>query len=220
MKMYFLSRCPNSAFKLVNSSSRDWTSVRMSPLTLSEEALNSLMMLALARHLGIIYHNSISPIFNKYCFSSQVYYLPIKPFYNQAILPTILTSLPLIRDVFLRERITIVHGHSSFSSMAHEAMFHARILGISTVFTDHSLFGFADASSIITNLILRSVVLLSCGHAKSLKVVLSVRNAQVEKIVTPGCLSFFYGFTSFLLFLALSIRRLAVSICLSLSLGA
>merc|ERR1712142_350379 len=64
-------------------------------------------------------------------------------------------GLPLIRDVFLRERITIVHGHSSFSSMAHEAMFHARLLGISTVFTDHSLFGFADASSIITNLILR-----------------------------------------------------------------
>ena len=70
-------------------------------------------------------------------------------------MPTILTSLPLIRDVLLRERITIVHGHSSFSTLAHEAMLHARLLGISTVFTDHSLFGFADASSIVTNLILR-----------------------------------------------------------------
>jgi len=93
----------------------------------------------------------------------KVYYLPIKPFYNQAILPTILSSLPLVRDVLLRERISIVHGHSSFSSLAHEAMFHARLLGISTVFTDHSLFGFADASSIITNLILRCS-LATCDH--------------------------------------------------------
>jgi len=93
----------------------------------------------------------------------KVYYLPIKPFYNQAILPTILTALPLVRDVLLRERITIVHGHSSFSSLAHESMFHARLLGISTVFTDHSLFGFADASSIVTNLILRCS-LSSCDH--------------------------------------------------------
>jgi len=93
----------------------------------------------------------------------KVYYLPIKPFYNQAVLPTILTSLPLIRDVLLRERITIVHGHSSFSTLAHEAMLHARLLGISTVFTDHSLFGFADASSIVTNLILRCS-LCSCDH--------------------------------------------------------
>jgi len=71
--------------------------------------------------------------------------------------------LPLIRDVLLRERITIVHGHSSFSTLAHEAMLHARLLGISTVFTDHSLFGFADASSIVTNLILRCS-LCSCDH--------------------------------------------------------
>jgi len=93
----------------------------------------------------------------------KVYYLPIAPFYNQAILPTIFTSLPLVRDVLIRERITIVHGHSSFSSLAHESMFHARLMGISTVFTDHSLFGFADASSIVTNLILRCS-LSSCDH--------------------------------------------------------
>lgn len=89
--------------------------------------------------------------------------MPIKPFYNQAVLPTILTSLPLIRDVLVRERISIVHGHSSFSTLAHEAMLHARLLGISTVFTDHSLFGFADASSIITNLILRFGLIWGLG---------------------------------------------------------
>ena len=34
-------------------------------------------------------------------------------------------------------------------------MFHARTMGVKAVFTDHSLFGFADASSILTNKILK-----------------------------------------------------------------
>jgi len=34
-------------------------------------------------------------------------------------------------------------------------MLHARIMGIKAVFTDHSLFGFADASSIVTNKVLK-----------------------------------------------------------------
>ena len=35
--------------------------------------------------------------------------------------------------------------------MAHEAIMHARTMGLPAVFTDHSLFGFADASSILVN---------------------------------------------------------------------
>ena len=35
--------------------------------------------------------------------------------------------------------------------MAHEAVLHARTMGLPVVFTDHSLFGFADASSILVN---------------------------------------------------------------------
>ncbi|KJH42512.1 glycosyltransferase, group 1 family protein [Dictyocaulus viviparus] len=66
-------------------------------------------------------------------------------------LATIIGSLPWFRRIFIRERIQLVHGHSTFSSMAHEAMFHGWLMGIRTVFTDHSLFGFADASAILTN---------------------------------------------------------------------
>jgi len=84
----------------------------------------------------------------------RVYYLPLVVVYNQCILASIFGTLPLIRWVLLKEKITLVHGHSSFSILAHETMFHARTLGIRTVFTDHSLFGFADMSSIITNKIL------------------------------------------------------------------
>lgn len=47
----------------------------------------------------------------------KVYYLPIVPFYNQAILPTIVGSLPYLRHIFRSEEIQIVHGHSAFSTL-------------------------------------------------------------------------------------------------------
>ncbi|XP_032222458.1 phosphatidylinositol N-acetylglucosaminyltransferase subunit A isoform X4 [Nematostella vectensis] len=81
----------------------------------------------------------------------KVYYLPFGVFHNQCILPTLYLDLPILRYIFLRERITIVHGHSAFSTLCHDALLHARTMGMKTIFTDHSLFGFADASSIITN---------------------------------------------------------------------
>ncbi|XP_051938356.1 phosphatidylinositol N-acetylglucosaminyltransferase subunit A isoform X5 [Hippocampus zosterae] len=63
----------------------------------------------------------------------------------------------------VRERITVVHSHSSFSAMAHDALFHAKTMGLNTVFTDHSLFGFADVSSVLTNKLL-TVSLCDTNH--------------------------------------------------------
>ena len=85
----------------------------------------------------------------------KVFYLPIVPFYNQSILPTIFCSLPYLRHIFLTENVEIVHGHSAFSSLAHEALMISTLLGLRSVFTDHSLFGFSDASAIITNTFLK-----------------------------------------------------------------
>jgi phosphatidylinositol glycan class A protein len=59
-----------------------------------------------------------------------VFYLPVKVFYNQCVLPTVVCSLPLIRFIFIRERITIIHGHSAFSALAHEAMVIGRLMGL------------------------------------------------------------------------------------------
>ncbi|KAL1440165.1 hypothetical protein MTO96_009975 [Rhipicephalus appendiculatus] len=84
----------------------------------------------------------------------KVYYLPFLVIYNQCTLPTIMISFPLIRNILIREEITVVHAHSAFSSLALEVMLHASTLGLRAVFTDHSLFGFADASAIITNKLL------------------------------------------------------------------
>ncbi|KAK7882470.1 hypothetical protein WMY93_028644 [Mugilogobius chulae] len=93
----------------------------------------------------------------------KVYYLPLQVMYSQSTATTCLHSLPLLRCVFVRERITIVHSHSSFSAMAHDALFHAKTMGLNTVFTDHSLFGFADISSVLTNKLL-TISLCDTNH--------------------------------------------------------
>ncbi|XP_055910028.1 phosphatidylinositol N-acetylglucosaminyltransferase subunit A [Eupeodes corollae] len=93
----------------------------------------------------------------------KVYYLPITVFYNQCILPTMVCNIPLLRCILLREKIDIVHGHSAFSALAHEAMLIGKLLGLRTVFTDHSLFGFADLSAVVTNKFLE-ISLSTCNH--------------------------------------------------------
>ena len=66
--------------------------------------------------------------------------------YGGTSLPGIFSLARLLRCILLRERITLVHGHAAFSALANEAVLHARTLGVAAVFTDHSLFGFSDAS--------------------------------------------------------------------------
>lgn len=60
----------------------------------------------------------------------KVYYVPIKVFYNQVVLPTMICNIPLLRYILLREQIDIVHGHSAFSTLAHETMNVAQLLGL------------------------------------------------------------------------------------------
>lgn len=85
----------------------------------------------------------------------KVYYVPTWVVYQQATLPTIFCFFPIFRNIVLREGIDVVHGHQACSTLCHESLLHARTMGIKAVFTDHSLFGFADASSILTNKVLK-----------------------------------------------------------------
>ncbi|XP_050307653.1 phosphatidylinositol N-acetylglucosaminyltransferase subunit A isoform X2 [Anthonomus grandis grandis] len=109
----------------------------------------------------------------------KVYYLPIRVFYNQCVLPTMICNIALIRYILLREEVEIIHGHSAFSALAHETMLIGSILGLKTVFTDHSLFGFADASAVITNKLLE-ICLSSCNHC------ICVSNIGKENTVLRG----------------------------------
>ncbi|GMN47199.1 hypothetical protein TIFTF001_016379 [Ficus carica] len=85
----------------------------------------------------------------------KVYYVPWKPFLMQNTLPTFYGTLPIIRTILIREKISLVHGHQAFSTLCHEALMHARTMGYKVVFTDHSLYGFADAGSIHMNKVLQ-----------------------------------------------------------------
>ena len=85
----------------------------------------------------------------------KVYYLPLYRIWDEVTLPTIYSNFALFRSIFIREQIDIVHGHQAFSSMCHEAILHAKTMGIKAIFTDHSLFGFHDMSSILTNKLLK-----------------------------------------------------------------
>ena len=82
-------------------------------------------------------------------------YLLIGNLTNMQIISFTVGSLPILRSIFKTECIQIVHGHSAFSALAHEALFVGSLMGLGTVFTDHSLFGFADMSAIVTNTFLR-----------------------------------------------------------------
>lgn len=81
----------------------------------------------------------------------KVYHIPFKTIASSATLPNFLAFLPYLRPILLRERIELIHGHASLSALAHEAILHSHHLGIRTVFTDHSLFGFDDTAVILTN---------------------------------------------------------------------
>lgn len=78
--------------------------------------------------------------------NNQVYYAPLVPVVDGDCMPTLLAFFPIFRQILIRERITLVHGHQASSVMSHEAIHFAKTMGYRVAYTDHSLFGFADAA--------------------------------------------------------------------------
>lgn len=82
----------------------------------------------------------------------KVYHLPHLPILQGDVaFLSFFSSLPLIREILIREHIDIVHGHQSTSVLQHCVMLAAKSYGLKTVFTEHSLFGFNDMSGINLN---------------------------------------------------------------------
>jgi phosphatidylinositol N-acetylglucosaminyltransferase subunit A len=88
----------------------------------------------------------------------KVYYCPFMPMIDQDTIPTFSSSLPLMRHILIRERIQIVHAHQATSTMANESLVYAAALGLASVYTDHSLFGFDDVASVILNRVLQATL--------------------------------------------------------------
>lgn len=85
----------------------------------------------------------------------KVYYVPYLVLYRQTTFPTVFGSFPIFRNILIREQIDVLHSHGSVSSFAHEGILHANTMGIQTVFTDHSLYGFDSLGSILVNKLLK-----------------------------------------------------------------
>lgn len=47
---------------------------------------------------------------------------------DQVVLPTVYASLSWFRQIFIREQVGIVHGHSAFSSLAQEGILIAKLM--------------------------------------------------------------------------------------------
>lgn len=80
-----------------------------------------------------------------------VYYLDIPIIAENATLPTMFTNYVLFGEIFRKHNIHIVHGHQSMSGMCLEAIYHANVLNIKTVMTDHSLFEIAKFERVLVN---------------------------------------------------------------------
>ena len=79
----------------------------------------------------------------------KIYYLPVIAMARQTSFVDLLTwKLPIFRYIWIREEIEIVHCHQAASVLMIAGLVSASVMGLRTVFTDHSLFGFADAASI------------------------------------------------------------------------
>ncbi|PBK94570.1 PIGA-domain-containing protein [Armillaria gallica] len=127
--------------------------------------------------------------------SPKVYHLPFVPIASSAILPNFSTFLPYLRTILIREHIHLIPAHASLSSLSHEGILHSHLLGVRMVFTDHSLFGFKDTASILTNKLLvgtlRNVDAVICLFDKSGRVqhkVYVILNALVPEHFQPETL--------------------------------
>ena len=86
----------------------------------------------------------------------KVYHFPHMPVVQGDVaFLSFFNSLPLIRQILIREHIDIVHGHQSTSILQHVVMLAAKSYGIKTVFTEHSLFGYNDFHGIHLNKIIK-----------------------------------------------------------------
>ncbi|CAM9869731.1 unnamed protein product, partial [Ascophyllum nodosum] len=111
----------------------------------------------------------------------KVYYVPMVPLVDSDCMPTLCAFFPLFRHILIRERITLVHGHQATSVMSHEAIHFAKTMGYRVVYTDHSLFGFADAASIHLNKVMK-FTMCSVDHA------ICVSNTCRENLVLRSAL--------------------------------
>lgn len=60
-------------------------------------------------------------------------------------------DVSIIRQILIREQVEVVHGHMATSLLSQLTLTNAKMMGLKTVFTEHSLYQFNDAAGINLN---------------------------------------------------------------------
>ena len=105
-------------------------------------------------HRGVEY-------FNK---QLKVYYLPLEEMALGSIYPYCFLWIPFLRRILISEQIQIVHYHQYTSGMFHTSIREVELLGIHTVYTDHSLINTNQIDGIAINKVLQC----SCSNVDAL----------------------------------------------------
>ena len=111
----------------------------------------------------------------------KVYHVPFASVYDRSLLPTAVLLMPLLRDILVREDITIVHAHA-VCTMSLESVVLSALMGYRVVYTEHSNFGFSGLTDINLNKLAQCVL----AHADS---VISVSHTSKENVVLRCCLN-------------------------------
>eukprot|EP00770_Monocercomonoides_exilis_P006571 MONOS_6537.1-p1 / transcript=MONOS_6537.1 / gene=MONOS_6537 / organism=Monocercomonoides_exilis_PA203 / gene_product=GlcNAc transferase / transcript_product=GlcNAc transferase / location=Mono_scaffold00207:46447-48888(+) / protein_length=437 / sequence_SO=supercontig / SO=protein_coding / is_pseudo=false len=88
----------------------------------------------------------------------KVYYIPRLCVFRHSTFPTLIGPIELLRDIFIREQVNLFHGHTSYSTLVHEAIFTANRMKIPCCITEHSLTGSGEIGADIINFICRWTV--------------------------------------------------------------
>jgi len=120
----------------------------------------------------------------------KVYHVPFASVYDRSLLPTAVLLMPLLRDILVREDITIVHAHA-VCTMSLESVVLSALMGYRVVYTEHSNFGFSGLTDINLNKLAQCVLahadsVISVSHTSKENVVLRCRLNPTKVFVIPN----------------------------------
>ena len=82
----------------------------------------------------------------------KVYHLPLLPIVRKDVaFFALFNIMPVVRQIIIRERVQICHGHLSTSITMAMVMVIAKSLGLKTVITEHTHFTYNDIGCINLN---------------------------------------------------------------------
>jgi phosphatidylinositol glycan class A protein len=87
----------------------------------------------------------------------KYYHIPVKPLLGNGVASFMVWwhLYPVVREILIKEQVDIVHSHMTTSLLGSCCINVAKLMGLKTVITEHSLFNFGDMAGINLNKMLK-----------------------------------------------------------------